>query len=115
MAANDVSQAAKLYRQLLDLASDPVLTRATQIAIANQYMAEEQYEAARTAYEIFVRKFPHDHEVSHIKLLLALINTRYLNDPVRAAELLDEVREKVSDTAHRELIETLDEELGQSD
>lgn len=107
-----IADAASEYLRLLDQTGDAVLGRDAQAAIGNHFYISAQWPHASTTYELFIRRYPADREAPAIKLLLALINTRYLNDPVRAAALLREIDQAPLDEQHRALARTLLEELG---
>ena len=59
-----------------------------QLDLANQIMAESEYHAAASAYELFLRTFENYAEKQQIQLILGLIYARYLDQHPRAIELL---------------------------
>ncbi len=107
-----VPEAADLYLRIVEQTGAAVMSRDVQILIGNHFATSQRYPAASTAYEAFLRRYPDDREAPHIRLMLALICARYLNDPVRAKQLLDLVRRSPSAEQHRELLDTLTAELG---
>jgi len=109
---NRLDEAGEHYLKLLDEHHDEVMGRATQLAIANHLAAVGRHQAACVAYDLFLQKFPRDAELPQVKLLLALIHARYLNDPVRAKSLLAELENTRLDEQARTLAETLRNELG---
>lgn len=107
-----VPEAADLYLRIVEQTGGAVMSRDVQILIGNHFATSQRYPAASTAYEAFLKRYPDDREAPHIRLMLALICARYLNDPVRAKQLLDIVRRSPFAEQHRELLDTLTAELG---
>lgn len=114
LADERLAEASAAYLQLLDRpgGSDATLPRDAQAAIGNHFYSTAQWPHAAVTYELFARRFPTDRETPGIKLLLALINTRYLNDPVRAGALLKELEGAALSEDHRALVGVLRSELG---
>ena len=88
----DLDRAAGAYRDLLSRhgAEAALLSRDSQYAIANHLFQMGDHNTASTAYERFIAGYPGDREIAHVKLLLGLLNARYLNDPIRAERLVRE-------------------------
>lgn len=84
----ELPEAARQYAELLSLDSRQVLGEQHQLDIANQLMAERRYDAAATAYELFLNTYKTYRERHHIQLILGLIHARYLDQKDRARELL---------------------------
>jgi membrane associated rhomboid family serine protease len=84
----DLSGAAAAYRALLDrylaVPGATLLSRKTQYDLGNALHAAGDHATAARAYEIFLEGYPKDHEAPTVRLMLGIINARYLNDPVRA-------------------------------
>lgn len=112
ISAGDHNRAAETYITLLDLLPDSALARDNQIVVANHLFALRRHAAAAAAYELFIKRYPSDREASQVRLMLALVNARYLNDPVRAKSLLAELNSQTCDDAQRRLAQELSAELG---
>lgn len=112
IAEERLEDAASAYITLLDHAAEAVLHRDAQAALGNHFYITSQWHHAAVTYELFVKRYPADREAADIKLLLALVNTRYLNDPVRAKALLREIEGAAMNEQHRALAAALKEELG---
>jgi hypothetical protein len=69
-------------------------------------------EPAGVAYEGFLRANPDDAEAPRVRLMLALIHARELNDPTRAKEQLARCEGRLRTDDERHLWETLKSELG---
>ncbi|MEQ8850879.1 MAG: rhomboid family intramembrane serine protease [Phycisphaerales bacterium] len=110
-ADGKLPQAAEEYVRLLDDFPDASMSRDLQLDIANHFFQQEQRRHAATAYDLFLRKHPTDPDKDRIRLVLALLNARYLNDPVRASQLLREIQPEFIDAAHRGLYNDLLEEM----
>jgi membrane associated rhomboid family serine protease len=94
IARGDLAGAAERYRDLLSTHGQDgpacVLSRRQQYDLANHLYRAGDYHTAVTAYELFLRAYPRDPEAAEIKVLLGRIAARYLNDPVRARQVLSE-------------------------
>lgn len=112
LAGGDPAAAARAYATLLDEAPEAVLGRASQLEVANQSFIAGNHAAAAAAYERFLDKYAADREAPRVRLMLALLDARYLNDPVAAKRLLAEVTPDELDDEHRGLRAALLEELG---
>lgn len=87
---HDAPAAAELYGQLLAISPTQVMGEQAQMAIANQLMNHGQYQAAASAYELFIKTYKTNTQKPHVQLILSLIYARYLNNPQRVKALLDE-------------------------
>lgn len=111
-AAGRMKDAGEAYIKLLGATGETAMHRAAQIDISNHFFAVGKYQPASEAYEAFLKRFPGDAQTAHVRLMLALINARYLNDPVRAKALLKDLRDAGLEEPHVELARTLEKELG---
>jgi len=115
-ASGDMAGAASAYRDLLrefgDKPGAVTLTRRAQYDVANHLFASGDQTTAAIAYERFLAGYPNDAEAPTVRLMLALINTRYLNDPVTAKGLLDGLDGALTREEERALARELMDELG---
>lgn len=111
LASKEPSSAADRYLELLRVDEKCVLTRDTQLAIANALYQRGDHQNAMEAYERFLEKYPGDREADQTRLMAAMIATRQLNDPVGATKLLDAIDVEYLDEGLRGLHDTLREEL----
>ena len=86
----DMPTAAQRYLDLLKLDDQQVMSRQHQLDLANQLMAEGNYVNAAIAYELLLRYYPTYPDRAHVHLILALIYVRYLQQPTRGRELLED-------------------------
>lgn len=116
LTAGDHPAAAAGYRALLEAHSREsaaaLLPRRSLYDIANYLFSAGDYSTAATAYELFLRGYPKDHEIPGVRLMLGLINARYLNDPVRAKQEISAAMPGLPEGEHRNLAAELLEELG---
>ncbi len=112
VAEERMADAGEEYLTLLNESGEAALHRDAQAALGHHFYAAGRWQDATVTYEIFVKRFATDRETPGIKLLLALVNTRYLNDPVRAKALLKELESAALSEEHRGLVEVLKGELG---
>lgn len=112
LSGGNIAEALRLYRAALDDDADAVLGRDAQHSLGIHAYERGDYTAASVIFELFIRKYPRDREVDEARLLLALINARYLNDPVRAKKLLAELKKSGLSEDHQVLAGVLRDELG---
>jgi hypothetical protein len=116
LAQNNMAQAAEAYKRLVESHADTpsmcTLSRRHQLDLANTFFSAGDHEAAAYAYERFLEAYGKDGETPRVRLMLGLINARYLNDPVRARELLTGLSGVLPDAEQRELAGVLLKELG---
>lgn len=116
LAAQDYAAAADAYRALLEAHSiqsvAALLNRRSQYDLANYLFRSGDHQTAATAYELFLKGYPGDHELPVVRLMLGLINARYLNDPVRAKAEIAAALPDLPEGEHAALARELLEELG---
>jgi len=88
-AHRNIQLTTKLYHDLKMLDAKQVLTRQTQLDVANQFAAEQRYPQAAEAYETFLRHYGTYAQVSEVQLMLGLVYSRYLNKPDLARPWLE--------------------------
>lgn len=102
-----IPEAAAAYIQLLSIAPDAALPRDDHIRLANHLFQDADHTNAASAYQAFITRYPNDREAAHITLMLALISSRYLNDPIRARQLIDTLDADALPADQAKLRETL--------
>ncbi|NIA06737.1 MAG: rhomboid family intramembrane serine protease [Actinobacteria bacterium] len=90
LAAHDMDRSVELYNQLRRNDSSQVLPMQAQLDLANQFMAQGNYQQAAEAYELFLKTYPTSSQTAQVQLMLGLICTRYLDQPGRARALLSQ-------------------------
>ncbi|MBX9736549.1 MAG: rhomboid family intramembrane serine protease, partial [Phycisphaerales bacterium] len=88
------------------------LNARAQLEIANHLFHSGSNASAAGAYQAYAEAYPDDRETPGVRVLLALIALRHLNDPKRAAKALEGVEIGLTDEAHRRLAADLRAELG---
>lgn len=81
-------EAEKLYLELRAIDPNQVLSRQSQLDVANQLFADSMHSAAADAYELYLRTYPKAEQIEHVQLILGVLYARYLNKYQRAKELL---------------------------
>jgi membrane associated rhomboid family serine protease len=116
MAEENLPAAAAAYRQLLErhaaMPGATLLNRRLQYDIANVLFKLGEHQTAAIAYEQFLKGYPTDPEVHNVRLILGLINARYLNDPVRAKQEIAAALEGLGPGPQEDLARELLAELG---
>lgn len=112
LAESNPDAAAASYAAMLELTPDAALPRAAQSEIAAHFHKQGKHTLAAQAFEILLKRYPSDREASEVRLMLAAINARYLNDPVRAKTLIAEAKAAGLDKARAAFAESLLKDLG---
>lgn len=107
----NVAGAAQVYLDTLDEFGDVVVNRDAQLAIGNHLMGDGRHQQAAVAYRLFIERFPKDPEAPRIRLMLAVVCGRYLNDPIEAKRLLGDVQTALLSAEESALAEALRKEL----
>jgi membrane associated rhomboid family serine protease len=105
-------EALRQYRELAELDQDRALPRQSQLDLANYAMSAQDYRTAADAYERFLANYSVDEYRPQVQLILGLIYGRYLDEPARARERLNEARPRLSSEREQQLAEQLLNELG---
>lgn len=105
---HDLPLAAQLYDQLRQIDTEQVMSRQTQLDLANVYYDQGQYRQAAEAYELFIKHHPKYEWPEKIDLALGLIYGRYLGEYSRARDCLKRASsrlhsEREADMARSEL------------
>ncbi|HEY1685240.1 MAG TPA: rhomboid family intramembrane serine protease [Tepidisphaeraceae bacterium] len=95
IAHHNLPHAAQLYLQLKQLDRNQVLSRQAQLDVANQLFSQHQYPQAADAYEQFLRCFPNYDQIEQVQLMLGIIYARYLHNPLRAKQMLNDALERL--------------------
>lgn len=115
ITGRDLDAAGDAYKALVEHhAHTPgasTLSRNHQYDLANHFFARADHQTAAYCYERFLEAYASDSEAPRVRLLLGLINARYLNDPVRARAVLTSLPSCLRDADQRALAETLLKEL----
>jgi membrane associated rhomboid family serine protease len=108
----DADASERAFRALLDAHAQDSLPRAMQLSLGNLLFSSGRREPAAAAYDGFLRSNPDDPEAPRVRLMLALVCARDLNDPTRAKSLLAMSENRLRSEDERELWKSLKAELG---
>lgn len=103
MAHHNLPGAADLYLQLRRIDPEQVLSRNSQLDIANQLAEMARYADAAEAYELFLRTYPTAEQAPHVELLTGLLHGRYLDNPALGLERIDNALPRLSSPRDIEL------------
>ncbi len=103
ISEHDLDEAARLYRQLLELDAGHVLPRAAQLELGNHLAQSQRHEAAVRAYDGFLEAYPTAGDAAQVRLYAGLICQRYLHDSRRAIDYLRAALAGLSLESQREL------------
>ena len=114
LSETDGPGAGAAYRALLEAFGEAraLLSRKAQYDIANLLHQSADYQTAAIAYRVFLQGYPNDSEIPLVRLMMGLINARYLNDPVRAKQDVSAALERLPSGHERDLAKELLAELG---
>ncbi len=101
MNSRNASQATGLYLELLEIDSSQILPRQLQLDIANQLMAEGQWQPSADAYQKFLAQYSSYEHTEQVHLMLGLLYGRYLDRPQEALEHLAQAREHLTDSSQK--------------
>lgn len=88
------------------------LPRERQYEIANLIYQRADHQTAAIAYARFLETYPNDAEAPTVRLMLGMVNARYLNDPVAAKRLIADALPNLREESHSALARQLLAELG---
>lgn len=104
IAHDKLADASQLYVRLLSIDPQQVLSRRTQLDVANDLFAKEQYPSAAAAYEAYLRQYTRSNEaIDQVQLMLGLIYARYVPNRPRAKELLTSAVNSLTGEREREI------------
>lgn len=118
LGADDLAAAAAAYKQLVEShAAGPgggatTFSYKHQDLIATHFYAVADYAAAAYAMERLIEMYPREPGTRRFRLSLAIINSRYLNDPIRAKLILKDLLPELHDESERALAERELADLG---
>jgi hypothetical protein len=87
----DLVLAAQLYRELLAESPEASLPAALQLDVANQLAVEGDAQTARRAYTIYLERFRSEPARHDVRVMLAALELRRLDDPHAALATLAEL------------------------
>jgi membrane associated rhomboid family serine protease len=103
ISERNLSEAARLYIELINLDKNQVLSQDTLLDIANHLNSEQMYAHAATAYEAFVKSHKHYPYIEQVELMLGIIYARYLSEPKLAKKHLEKAQPRLSDPKQKEM------------
>ncbi len=115
ISQDKLDEAADAYAALLQRYPEPsrtrVLSAKSQLAVANQLYLTRRYAQAIDAYEGYVEIYTLEPDEPRVRVLIATIALRQLNDPTRAQKALKAIRRELTDPQQHALATQLAEEV----
>jgi len=108
---HDLSGAAAKYRELLAEAPAAVFIEDRQLELANQLYFEHFHAQAAIAYELLLEHYPTSPKAVEVRLILAVLYTRHLQQPQKARSIIAAVKQNLQDPAQTALADQLLAEL----
>lgn len=111
--AGDHQGAVAAFRNLLaDHGREgAVFARKPLAQLANLAFQQSDHSTAATAFEMLIEKYKNDPETPAARLMLGLVNARYLNDPIRARRELEAALPDLHEPEHQSLAKSLLDDL----
>ncbi|HUT28862.1 MAG TPA: rhomboid family intramembrane serine protease [Sedimentisphaerales bacterium] len=103
VAQHNLSAAAELYLELMELDREHVLPRQYLLDIANQLASKSKHAESAQAYEKFLLHYPTYEYVEQVELMLGVLYSRYLREPQLAIKHLEAALENLSDPGQRKM------------
>lgn len=103
MNQRNISAAADLYLQLMEIDENQVPPRKYLLDIANQLASESKHQQAARSYEKFLKHYGNYEYSDQVQLMLGLIYSRYLKKPDPARRHLKAAMEKLTDESQLDL------------
>jgi len=97
IAQRNLSAAAEVYLELMELDSEQVLPRQHLLDIANQLASDKRTAESARAYEQFLTHYGNYEYVEQVELMLGLLYCRYLDQPEQAVKHLEAAAKKLTD------------------
>ena len=101
MNSRNAGRAAALYLELQKIDSSQTLPLQLQLDIANQLMAEGQWEPSGLAYQKFLARYSNYEHAEQVHLMLGLDYGRYLDRPQEALEHLRQAEAQLKDPSQK--------------
>jgi membrane associated rhomboid family serine protease len=103
IAHDRMSEAAGLYDLLVGIDGRQVLSKQSQLDLANFLYNHGDHARAAAAYERLLEAYPRHDQHAQVRLMLGLLYARYLNDPERARLHLSAATDKLQHSDQLEL------------
>lgn len=97
MLQRNLSVAAEVYLELIELDSEQILPRQYLLDIANQLASDSKHTESAQTYEKFLTHYSNYEYVEQVELMLGILYSRYLHKPELAIKHLQAAAQKLSD------------------
>jgi len=97
ISQRNLSAAADLYLELMDVDSEQILPRQYLLDIANQFAGDNRPAESAKAYEQFLRHYKTYEYAEQVQLMLGILYSRYLDKPKNAIKYLESASQRLSD------------------
>ena len=97
MLQHNLSAAAEVYLELIELDSEQLLPRQHLLDIANQLASESKHAESAQAYEKFLTHYSNYEYVEQVELMVGILYSRYLHKAELAIKHLQAAAQKLSD------------------
>lgn len=97
ISERNLSAAADLYLELMELDSGQILPRQYLLDIANQFAGDNRPAESARAYEQFLHHYKTYEYAEQVELMLGILYSRYLDRPQEAIKYLESASQRLSD------------------
>ena len=99
IGVNNLSDAAGLYLNILEIEPEHVLPRQHQLDMSNQLMSMGKWQESATAYEKFLTFYKSYEYIEQVELMLGILYSRYLSEPEKAIAHLKAAKERLTEAS----------------
>jgi hypothetical protein len=112
LTQHNLTDAALIYIELIEIDAEHILPRQQQLDIANQLMASREWQQSADAYEKFMKQYGNSQHYEQVELMLGILYARYLNESEKAIEYLNRARKAIADPGQVKMCEDQLRKLG---
>lgn len=102
IVSGNLTAAADIYQELLNLDADQTLPLNQQLALARHYYEQRKFAQAVAAFEKFARAYPHATETGEVRLLVGIIYARDLQRFEEADDQLTATMPRLMDQTRKD-------------
>jgi len=107
---HDLPGAAAKYRELLAESPAAVFIEERQLELANHLYVEHFHAQAAIGYELLLEHYPATPKAVEIRLILAVLYARHLQQPQKARSIIEAVKQNLQNHGQQALAEQLEQE-----
>ncbi len=115
LATGKMAEATQKFRTLIAEVPNTIMGESDQLALANQFFAQQEHVLAERMYRALLDSFPGTDPRGEVRLMLGLTLLRYLNQATEAKGYLEEAIKRLPVGENRTLAESMLGEIPSSE